>query len=83
MTFKSGRGGPRVAGKGKKIGAPAQDESLRRVMVSIRLPRWLAAWLKKRPESQGRLIEDALVKSYDIKDTRIRIVEGIVSFKPK
>ncbi len=33
---------------------------------SFRLPAWLVAWLLSQEESGGKLIENALLKTYEI-----------------
>jgi hypothetical protein len=65
MTFKSGRGGWRGGGRPKGSTIPVH---LKRVKLTpFRLPQWIVDWLKARPESGGRLIEEALVKHFNLK----------------
>ena len=59
----------RKAGRGRFEGgrkALPDDDLSRRVNVTVKLPLWLREWLKAQPVSQGRLIEDALVKQHQI-----------------
>ena len=66
MTFKSGRGGYRKGG-GRPKGS-TMPEHLRRVNLNdFRLPKWIVDWLKAQPESGGRLMEEAIVKYYKLK----------------
>jgi hypothetical protein len=67
---KSGRGGKRP-GAGRPLGSTYPEEK-RRKPVNIRLPVWLADWLKNHPESSGRLIERALKMTYNLKPKRGR-----------
>jgi len=65
MLFKSGCGGWRGGGrpKGSTI-AP----HLKRVNLNLfRLPQWIVDWLRVRPESGGRLIEEALINHFKLK----------------
>jgi len=48
-------------GQGRKPSPP----HLKRVHVNIRLPQWLAEWLKQHKD-QGKTIEEALVEKYNI-----------------
>lgn len=51
-----------------KGGRPAiADEEQRRVNTTMRLPRWLLAWLDTREESRGTLVEEALKKVHKLK----------------
>lgn len=64
-SSKAKRG--RKAGQGRFEGGRKPlppDDPNRRVNVTVKLPQWLRDWLQARPESQGRLVEDALVKQY-------------------
>jgi len=47
-------------------GVLAMKESLRRILQTIRLPRFVVEWLDHRRESSGKVIEKALVEHYDI-----------------
>jgi hypothetical protein len=61
--FKSGRGGYRPGS-----GRPKVATHLKRVKLTpFRLPQWIVDWLKARPESGGRLIEEALIKYFKLK----------------
>jgi len=59
------RGGKRE-GAGRPAGTTYPLEK-RRKQVAVRLPFWLADWLKKHPEPSGRLIERALIAFYKLK----------------
>ena len=68
MKFKSGRGGVRPnAGRPKGIRKPIKSESERRQTIGVRLPSWMVQWLKKHDEPAGRVIEEALMKQYKLK----------------
>lgn len=55
-------------GKRPGAGAPClEDESQRRIPVSIRLPRWLVDWLRDQEYTQSSLIESAIVQAYRLK----------------
>jgi hypothetical protein len=61
--FKSGRGGYRLG-----AGRPKVATHLKRVKLTpFRLPQWIVDWLKARPESGGRLIEEALINHFKLK----------------
>lgn len=64
----SGRGGKRP-GAGRPVGSVYPVEK-RRKPVNVRLPLWLAEWLKKHPESSGRLIERALIEYYTLHEPK-------------
>ena len=49
----------------QKAGRPP---GINKKMVSIKLPFWLAAWLKRQDMSQAQLIEKALTEFYRIKE---------------
>ena len=59
----------RKAGQGKFEGGrkalPDNDPS-RRVNVTVKLPLWLGEWLKTQKTAQSRLIEAALIETYQI-----------------
>jgi hypothetical protein len=41
---------------------------LKRININdFRLPQWIVDWLKAQPESGGRLMEEAIVKYYKLK----------------
>jgi hypothetical protein len=48
-------------------GRPPIPPQLVRDVYTARLPAWLIAWLRGRPESSGQLIESALVKAHKLK----------------
>ena len=61
--FESGRGGYRPG-----AGRPKAATHLKRVKLTpFRLPQWIVDWLRARPESGGRLIEEALINHFDLK----------------
>ncbi len=64
------RGGKRP-GAGRPIGSTYPKER-RRKPINVRLPLWLADWLKKHPEPSGRLIERALIMTYELKEPRMK-----------
>ena len=65
MKFKSGRGGWRGGGRPKGSTMPPH---LKRINLNdFRLPKWIVDWLKAQPESGGRLMEEAIVKYYKLK----------------
>jgi len=53
-----GKGGVRVPGEGKKLGAPIKKE--KRKKLSITLPMGLVEWLRAQDLSQAKMIEKAL-----------------------
>jgi len=66
----TGRGGKRP-GAGRPKGSTYPPEKQRKA-VNIRLPLWIADWLKSHPESSGRLIERALIMTYDLKEPKAK-----------
>ena len=68
----------RIAGQGRFEGGrkalPDNDPS-RRVNVTIKLPLWLREWLKTQKTAHSRLIEAALIKTYNI-ETPIKESDG-------
>lgn len=66
MSLLKGKRG-RKAGQGRFEGGrkPLPPDE-RRVNVTVKLPMWLRDWLQRQSESQGRIIEDALVKQHQI-----------------
>ena len=61
--------GVKRPGAGRPKGSKYTKER-RRKPVNVRLPLWLADWLKKHPEPSGRLIERALIMTYEIKEPK-------------
>lgn len=53
-------------------GAPKKHPALLKVPVSLKLPRWLLAWMDEQPESRAVLIEEALKRSRKIKPPDVR-----------
>ena len=60
-------GGQRT-GAGRKRSAP----ELKKIQVGLKLPRWLVEWMRARPESQARLIEDALQSVHGLKPPDVK-----------
>lgn len=59
----------RKAGQGKFEGgrkALPENDPTRRVNVTVKLPLWLREWLKTQKAAQSRLIEAALIETYQI-----------------
>ena len=52
-------------GAGRGQGNKPKPLILKRVHVNIRLPQWLADWLKKHGD-QGKTVEKALVEKYKL-----------------
>lgn len=50
-------------GAGRKPAQPA----LKKIPIGVKLPRWLVEWMRKQPESQAVLIEEALKKRHKLK----------------
>ena len=46
---------------------PAEDK---RQGVYIKLPLWLKNWLKEQGRSQGATVEEALIKTYNLKEPK-------------
>ena len=55
-------GGARL-GAGRKPSPP----DLKKIPISVKLPRWLVEWMRDQPESQSVLIEDALQDRHNLK----------------
>ncbi|SFO08919.1 hypothetical protein [Xenorhabdus japonica] len=53
---------------GKRAGAgrPPIDKNLRKMPVTIKIPKWIIDWLNEQPETKVRLIENAIIKHYNI-----------------
>jgi hypothetical protein len=64
------KGGKRP-GAGRPKGSTYPKER-RRKPIGVRLPLWLADWLKKHPEPSGRLIERALIMTYGLKEPKMK-----------
>jgi len=70
MIFKSGRGGAREgAGRPKGIRKKIKSPSEYRQTIGVRLPAWIVDWIKAHPDPAGRIIENAILKTYKIKKT--------------
>lgn len=52
---------PRGAGR-----KPSKLE-LKKIPVGVKLPRWLVEWMRDQPESQAKLIEEALKARHKLK----------------
>ena len=64
------RGGKRPgAGRPKDSTMPRE---LKRKVFNVRLSAWLCKWLTEHPESSGRLIERALIMTYDLKEPKMK-----------
>lgn len=52
------------------MGIMGRPKGINKMMVSVRLPIWLAKWLcsesRARRYSQARIIEDALVEKHEL-----------------
>ena len=55
-------------GSGRKPSPP----ELKKIQVGLKLPRWLVEWMRARPESQARLIEDALQSVHGLKPPDVK-----------
>ena len=66
MAFNSWRGGYRPGG-GRPKGSTMLVYLKRVKLTPFRLLQWIVDWLKARPESGSRLIEEALVKHFKLK----------------
>ena len=64
------RGGKRP-GAGRPKGSVYPPEKRRR-NITVRIPSWLYDWLSNHPESSGRLIERALIMTYELKEPKQR-----------
>ena len=51
----------------KRCGRPRLAADVRRSLISLRVPAWLAEWLKNQPASSGVLIEQALCTVHGLK----------------
>ncbi len=70
ISNKGKRGGCRP-GAGRPRGSIINPLLKREGLGNFRLPLWLIEWLREQPESGGRLIERALMKTYKIKPPEI------------
>ena len=64
------RGGKRP-GAGRPKGSTIPEDQ-KRQRYQVRLPLHIIRWLQDHPESAGRLVERALVMTYDIKEPKER-----------
>ena len=64
------RGGKRK-GAGRPKGSTMPKDRKRKT-VSVCLSPWLAEWLSNHPESSGRLVERALIMTYDLKEPKTK-----------
>ena len=58
------RGGKRT-GAGRPLGSK-MDQRFRRDRLDIRLPRWLMRWLKGQRKPASRVVEGALVETFNL-----------------
>ena len=63
-------GGPRPGAGRPKGSTMPEDEKRHR--YQIRLPGYVIDWLRKHPESAGRLVERAVCMVYNIKEPKRR-----------
>ena len=64
----------RKAGQGRfEGGRKALPESEKRVNVTVKLPQWLREWLKVQNIAQSRLIETALIETYQIEKPKEKL----------
>ena len=66
VKLKSGRGGSRK-GSGRPRGSTILPPLKRVGLTGFRLPQWVVDWIKSQDRSGGRMIEEALVKHYKLK----------------
>lgn len=57
-------------GKRKGSGRPKVPYQLKKVPINIKLPRWLLAYIKSKPESRAVQIENAICKAHKIRPPR-------------
>jgi len=50
----------------KKAGRPKAPLNLKKMPISLKLPKWLIDWLDSQDQSRAVLIEKALIKNYKI-----------------
>ena len=66
--FESGRGGYRPG-----AGRPKAATHLKRVKLTpFRLPQWIVDWIRQQPKSGGRVIEEAMIHHYNLKEPKER-----------
>jgi len=53
-----------------KVGRPKQKHELLKIPVCYKLPRWLVHWLREQKISAAKIIENAIVKEYKLKNER-------------
>ena len=53
---------------GKRVGAGRKKTPihLKRMRYTVRLPNWLITWLQSQSQSQGKLVEKALLETYNL-----------------
>lgn len=64
------RGGKRP-GAGRPKGSTIPEDQ-KRQRYQVRLPLYVIKWLQRHPESSGRLVERALIMTYNIKEPKER-----------
>jgi hypothetical protein len=60
-------GSEEAATESRPAGRPRLADDVRRSLISLRVPAWLAIWLKNQPISSGVLIEEALCTVHGLK----------------
>ena len=71
MIFKSGRGGYRPGG-GRPKGSTMPVHLKRVKLTPFRLPQWIIDWIQQQPKSGGRVIEEAMIHHYNLKEPKER-----------
>ncbi len=51
----------------KKGGRPYASPQLQRVIVPLRLPRWIRDWMDSTGLTRAEIVEDAVVKRHKLK----------------
>jgi len=73
MRFESGRGGARPgAGRPKGIHTPIKAQAVKRQTIGVRLPAWMVEWVKGQNEPAGRIIEKAIINTFNLKEPKER-----------
>jgi len=45
---------------------------LKKIPVGLKLPRWLVEWMRAKPESMPKLIEEALIARHKLKPPEVK-----------
>ena len=56
-----------IGGKREGSGRKPSPPELKKIPVGVKLPRWLAEWMREQPKSQAVLIEEALKSRHKLK----------------